>query len=124
LNGPATNKFGGDDMSQLTWSTFVTWILLTQSPLGWSAELSLDPAHAWDTSVTGSAAPNSVEVTVYDISYPAQTKLGEGAVDENGKFAISIYPPLQEGHSLIVEDHLKVISPAITVLEPRVGPVQ
>lgn len=83
---------------------------------------SLDPAYASDTFVTGTAAVGSGPITVYDISYPAKARLGSGEVDNNGRFAISIDPPLKQGNSIVVENKAKVAGAPVTVQPPRPRP--
>ena len=82
----------------------------------------LDPAHGLDTYVTGQASADSGRVVVYDMFYPARTKLGEGVVNVDGRFGISVKLPLQEGHAIVVEDSLQRVSTPIIVQVPRSGP--
>lgn len=108
--------------------SFVRLIFIFIFLFAWSLSaqatgLALDPSHAQDTYVTGNAAVDSGRIAVYDTSYPARTKLGEGKVDKNMRFAFSVHPPLQEGHTLVVEDELKKLSPAITILPLHAGPI-
>lgn len=82
----------------------------------------LDAAYALDTYVTGQASSDAGRLVIYDTSYPANTKLGEGVVDANGAFGISVKLPLPEGHVLIIQDSLLRVSSPIIVQAPRTGP--
>ena len=83
---------------------------------------ALNTAYAMETFVTGHAAVDAGPVTVYDISYPARVKLGEGQVDRGGNFAVNVDPRLKQGNRLVVEDRVKRVSVAITVQAARPGP--
>src|SRR5580692_3506370 len=66
---------------------------------------SLGPCYAGAVALSGKVAPGAGPVAVYDISYPAKTKLGESqAVDAKGNFAVSIKPPLIAGHQIVAVD--------------------
>lgn len=101
----------------------MTTLLFVSNVLAQSSNISLDTAYAFDTFVIGSSSQIKGRIIVYDISYPARTKLGEGIVDKNQRFAFSIHPPLQQGHKLVAEDETQTISSEITIQPPRKGPV-
>lgn len=90
--------------------------------LAQSGAPTVDPAYGLDTYLTGNAAVGSGPVVAYDVTYPARARLGEGTVDENGKFAISVDPPLKVGNRIIVENAAEVGSSPIVVQGPRPGP--
>jgi hypothetical protein len=87
-----------------------------------SAGPVLDPAYGLANYVSGQALADSGRIVVYDTFYPARTKLGEDIVDANGRFWVFVKVPLQEGHSIVVEDSLQRISPPVTVQEPGNAP--
>jgi len=66
---------------------------------------SLGACYAGAVALSGKIAPGAGPVAIYDISYPAKTKLGESqSVDAQGNFAVSIKPPLVAGHQIVVVD--------------------
>jgi hypothetical protein len=97
-------------------------LLSAQGVWAQSGGPALDPAHALDSYVTGQAATDAGRIVVYDTFYPANTKLGEGTVDGNGTFGISLKLPLEEGHAIVVQDSLQRVSQPLTVQPPRTGP--
>ena len=96
-------------------------LLSTQNLWAQSAGPVLDPAYGLDTYIIGQASADAGQLVVYDTFYPARTKLGEGTVSANGTFGISVMLPLQEGHTIVVEDSLLRVSPPVTVQAPRTG---
>jgi hypothetical protein len=97
-------------------------LLSAQSLWAQSAGPVLDPVYALDSYLSGQASADAGRLVVYDTFYPANTKLGEGTVDANGTFGISLKLPLEEGHTIVVQDSLLRVSPPVTVQAPRTGP--
>lgn len=89
-------------------------------------EMMLNQPFAGDLVVTGKAAPTSAPITVFDTSFEVSAALGSGmAIDAEGNFAVSVDPPLIEGHTIIAEDAQGQVSPPIPVLStgpPAGGP--
>ncbi|MBI3304703.1 MAG: hypothetical protein HYZ72_21780 [Deltaproteobacteria bacterium] len=68
-------------------------------------EVTLNQLFAGDLVVTGKAAPASAPITVFDTSFEVPTALGSGtAIDAEGNFAVSVDPPLVEGHTITAKD--------------------
>jgi Bacterial Ig domain len=66
--------------------------------------------------VSGVASTGSAPIDIYDISFPARTKLGTAtAVAGDGSFSSSIKPPLVKDHQIIAVDKNGNTSAAVTV---------
>jgi hypothetical protein len=81
---------------------------------------SLGPCYAGAVVLSGKIAPGAGPVAIYDLSYPAQTKLGSSqSVDANGNFAVSVKPPLILGHHIVAVDANGVTSvPTVVTNQP------
>lgn len=79
----------------------------------------IDGARNGDVVINGHASVGSVPITIYDLSYPAQTSLGSGtSMDDNGYFAVIVSPPLMDGHKIIAVDKDGHTSQPIVVTTP------
>jgi hypothetical protein len=93
------------------------WALVAQSVP------ALDPAHTGAVAVSGKISPGAGPVAIYDLSYPAKTKLGDSmSVDGSGNFAVSVKPPLIEGHQIVAVDKNGATSAPATVTKQPAGP--
>src|SRR2546425_3562438 len=93
-------------------SSIATLVLVAQSAP------ALDQGYTGAVTVSGRVAPGSGPVTIYDISYPVQTKLGiSQAIDRDGNFAASIKPPLILGHQIVAVDTNGTTSDAMIVAD-------
>lgn len=84
-------------------------------------------ARSGDVVINGQATPGSAPITLYDLSYPARTALGSGrSMDDNGRFAVLVSPPLMAGHEIIAVDKDGHESPPVVVTtpEPLTDPTQ
>lgn len=88
----------------------------------------LNTAQAGDATVSGRADVGSGPITIYDISYPAQTALGSSTtMDSAGNFAVAVSPALIGEHEIIAVDANGRSSPPIVVSAPTeaaAGPPQ
>ncbi len=83
----------------------------------------LNQGYADAVTVSGTVAPGQGPVMIYDLSYPAQTRLGESqSVDEHGNFAVTVKPPLILNHQIVAVDGNGATSPAMTVAAPPKSP--
>lgn len=72
--------------------------------------------------VYGQAASGSGPIVIYDISFPARTRLGAtDAVGSDGSFSSPVKPALVKGHQIIAVDRNGNASAAVTV-EASSGP--
>jgi hypothetical protein len=79
----------------------------------------LNPCNAGAVVVLGSITPGGGPVSIYDLSYPARTKLGTSkSIDARGNFAASVKPPLVVGHQIVAVD-AKGASSNMVVVAPR-----
>ena len=76
-----------------------------------------------EINVDGTADPTAGPIAILDISYPAQTRIGGGAVNGDGSFGVVVNPALIAGHSLVAVDSQGRRSAAFAVAPPRSGPV-
>jgi len=98
-------------------------VLFSASILGAQSAPTLKPAFSGAIAVAGSVARGIHEVSVYDLSYPTEVKLGTSkSVDENGKFVVVVKPPLITGHRIVAVDGSGAKSEAIVVAAPPAGP--
>jgi len=88
--------------------------LLAQNPP------ALAPAYSGSVMVSGKVAPGAGPVSIFDLSYPAKTKLGDThSVDANGNFAAVVKPALVAGHKIIaVDTHGTASAPVVVVNRP------
>lgn len=103
--------------------SLVLGLMLLSAQSIWAQNVGpeINQAYSLDTYVTGQAPADAGHLVIYDTFYPARTKLGEGIVTASGTFGISVKLPLQEGHTIVVEDSLQRVSPPVTVQAPRTG---
>jgi hypothetical protein len=81
-----------------------------------AAEITLDALHAGTTVVTGHGDGGMGVITIYDTSYEMPAPIGSGEfIDASGFFAVSIHPPLEEGHSIQAESEFGDVSLELTV---------
>src|SRR5580704_13491358 len=79
----------------------------------------LNPCHAGAVVVLGVITPGGGPVSIYDLSYPAKTKLGSSkSIDARGNFAAIVKPPLVAGHHIVAVDS-KGASSNMVVVAPR-----
>lgn len=79
----------------------------------------LDPAYAGSVAISGHVNPGGGPVTVYDISYPARTKLGGSAsIDKRGNFAVTVKPALILGHRIIAVQGKNSAGQAMLITAP------
>ena len=79
----------------------------------------LNPSNAGAVVVLGMVTPGGGPVSIYDLSYPARTKLGTSkSIDARGNFAASVKPPLVAGHQIVAVDS-KGASSNMGVVAPR-----
>jgi hypothetical protein len=79
----------------------------------------LSPCNAGSVVVLGIVTPSGGPVSIYDLSYPAKTKLGTSkSIDAKGNFAASVKPPLVAGHRIVAVDS-KGVNSNIVVVAPR-----
>jgi hypothetical protein len=79
----------------------------------------LSPCHAGSVVVLGVITPGGGPVSIYDLSYPARTKLGTSkSIDARGNFAAIVKPPLVAGHHIVAVDS-KGASSNMVVVAPR-----
>ena len=79
----------------------------------------LDPAYAGSVTVSGHVNPGGGAVTIYDISYPTQTKLGGSAsIDKHGNFAVTVKPALILGHRIVAVQGKNSAGPALLITAP------
>jgi hypothetical protein len=79
----------------------------------------LNPCNAGAAVVLGIITPGGGSVSIYDLSYPARTKLGTSrSIDARGNFAVPVKPPLVAGHQIVAVD-AKGVSSNIVVVAPR-----
>jgi|SRR5271165_4878392 len=98
-------------------------VLFSASILAAQSAPILKPAFSGAIAVTGTVARGVQEVSIYDLSYPAETKLGTGtSVDGNGNFVVVVKPPLIVGHQIVAVDGLGIRSKVIVVGAPPKGP--
>jgi hypothetical protein len=62
---------------------------------------TLNPIRAGDTRVTGTG-PARLPIRIIDVSLVGE-QIGSGAIDENGKFDISVSPPIETQHSIGIQ---------------------
>lgn len=66
---------------------------------------NLNQAYVGAVIVSGSIAPRSGPVTIFDLSFPARTQIGvSNSIDTNGNFAASVNPPLIANHQIVAVD--------------------
>lgn len=95
----------------------ITQVLVAQSTA------IVHQGYAGAAIVAGKVAPGRQQVTIYDLSYPARTKLGVSeSVDKQGNFAVTVKPPLLINHRIIAVDENGATSPAMTVAAPPRSP--
>ena len=95
----------------------LAWALIAQSVP------ALDPAYTGAVAVSGKVSPGAGPVAIYDLSYPAKTKLGDStSVDGSGNFAVSVKPPLIDGHQIVAVDKNGATSAPATVTKQPAGP--
>lgn len=83
----------------------------------------LKPAYSGARGVAGTLARGVREVSIYDLSYAAETKLGTGtSVDANGNFVVIVKSTLIEGHQIVAVDGRGVGSNVVVVGAPPKGP--
>ncbi len=88
-------------------------VLLAQAPP------VLDPAFAGSVTVSGHVTPGAGPVTIYDISYPTQTKLGGSAwIDKRGAFAATVKPALILGHRIVAVQGKGSPGPVLVITAP------
>lgn len=98
-------------------------ILMLASVLSAQSAPKLLPAFSGAVAVTGTVPPGVQVVSIYDLSYPAKTKLGAStSVDRNGNFIAVVKPPLVAGHRIMAVDNLGNKSNVILVGMPPNGP--
>ena len=90
---------------------------------GAQAGISITSAYAREITVDGRADPAGEKVTIYDTSYEAQTRLGEGEISREGNFAVAVRPALIQDHVLVAVDKNGRRSEPFTVGAPRSGDV-
>jgi hypothetical protein len=79
----------------------------------------LSPCNAGAVIILGVITPGRGPVSIYDLSYPARTKLGTSkSIDARGNFAASVKPPLAAGHHIVAVDS-KGASSNMVVVAPR-----
>ena len=101
----------------VAWVTLATVILYAQSPP------VLSQPYAGAVIVSGTVAPGRSPVSIYDNSYPVQTKLGMSqSVDGSGNFAVSIKVPLILGHQIVAVDGSGASSAPMVVAPLPQGP--
>lgn len=81
---------------------------------------ALDKPYDGATSVSGTAAPGSGPVTIYDLFYPVKTRIGStAALDRNGKFSVVVKPALVKGHPIgAVDGAGHASSPVVVEVNP------
>ena len=81
--------------------------------------LVVNQPHSGDVVVTGKGSPGSIPVTIFDTSFDAPAALGSGSsMDAEGNYAVSVDPPLIEGHTIMAEDAEGRTSPNVSVSRP------
>ena len=74
---------------------------------------------AGNVVINGRAAPGSAPITIFDLSFQVRTALGKGiSMDEGGNFAVTVSPPLIDGHEIVAEDKDGRVSPPAIVQSP------
>ena len=83
---------------------------------------SLKPAFSGAIAVAGAAARGVHEVSIYDLSYLTEKKLGtSSSVDRNGNFVVVVKPPLIVGHQIVAVDSFGSKSNVMVVAAPPKG---
>ena len=101
----------------VAFSLVMTLILVAQStPV-------LNQGYAGAVAVSGKVIPGNGPVSIYDISYPARTKLGTSqSVDGSGNFAATVKPPLVLNHQIVAVDVNGATSQPMVVAAPPSSP--
>jgi hypothetical protein len=102
--------------------TFASSILAAALPAAAQTAPVIQSAFAKETVINGAAAAGSGPIVVYSLSFPVKTKLGQGNVGADGKFAVALKQPLIQGHRLVAEDKSKRVSAEFAVPPPRSSP--
>jgi hypothetical protein len=85
--------------------------------------VSITSAYAREITVDGQADPSGEAIVIYDTSFEAETRIGEGAIARDGTFAAVVQPALIEAHRLVAVDKNGRRSAAFVVRPARSGSV-
>ncbi len=105
------------------------WILVVALGVGAVASpraqagVAISSAFAREITVDGQADPAAETVVIYDTSYEAETRIGEGQIARDGTFAAVVQPALIQNHRLVAVDKAGRRSPVFVVQPPRSGNV-
>ena len=87
------------------------------------AGVTISSAFAREITVDGRADPAAETLVIYDTSYEAEARIGEGQIARDGTFAAVVQPALISNHRLVAVDKAGRRSPVFVVQPPRSGNV-